>query len=51
MSLHPEVLGIRQKRLLSRLGPLMRDRGFYLGGGTAVALWLGHRRSVDLDWD
>ncbi len=22
----------------------------YLGGGTAIALWLGHRQSVDLDW-
>jgi hypothetical protein len=29
--------------------PTRRD-GFYLGGGTAVALHLGHRRSVDLDW-
>jgi hypothetical protein len=25
-------------------------RGFYLAGGTAIALHLGHRRSVDLDW-
>jgi hypothetical protein len=24
-------------------------QGFYLAGGTALALWLGHRRSVDLD--
>jgi hypothetical protein len=24
--------------------------GFYLAGGTAVALHLGHRRSVDFDW-
>jgi len=28
---------------------MARD-GFYLAGGTAVALHLGHRRSVDLDW-
>ena len=28
---------------------MTRD-GFHLGGGTAVALHLGHRRSVDLDW-
>jgi len=28
----------------------MRELGFYLGRGTAVALHLGHRRSVDLDW-
>jgi len=24
--------------------------GFYLAGGTGLALWLGHRRSVDLDF-
>src|SRR5450755_3737383 len=24
--------------------------GHYLGGGTALALHLGHRRPVDLDW-
>lgn len=24
--------------------------GFYLAGGTAVALHVGHRRSVDFDW-
>lgn len=23
---------------------------FYLGGGTALAIYLGHRHSVDLDW-
>jgi hypothetical protein len=32
------------------LGPLMNARGMYLAGGTAVALRLGHRQSVDLDW-
>lgn len=26
------------------------ERSFYLAGGTALALRLGHRRSVDLDW-
>lgn len=39
-----------QRSALRRLaghGPLSR---FYLGGGTAVALHLGHRRSLDLDW-
>jgi hypothetical protein len=36
--------------LLRSLGrqPFMAD--FYLGGGTAVALRLGHRRSIDLDF-
>ena len=28
----------------------MADRHFYLGGGTALALYFGHRRSGDLDW-
>ncbi|MGH7494343.1 MAG: nucleotidyl transferase AbiEii/AbiGii toxin family protein [bacterium] len=28
----------------------MTRRGFYLADGTAVALHLGHRRSIDLDW-
>ncbi len=27
-----------------------RELGFYLAGGTALALQLGHRRSVDFDW-
>jgi hypothetical protein len=47
---YPKSLGERQKRLLRRLGPILTPRGFYLGGGTALALRLGHRRSVDLAW-
>jgi hypothetical protein len=43
-------VSVRQRKLLRTLGPLARGRGFYLAGGTAVALHLGHRRSVDLDW-
>jgi hypothetical protein len=50
MKLHVGVLGKRQVRLLPRLGPVLKQRGFYLAGGTALALLLGHRRSVDLDW-
>ena len=50
MTWHPEVLARRQERVLSEIGPLLTRRGFYLAGGTAVALHLGHRRSVDLDW-
>jgi hypothetical protein len=46
----PRVLGSAQSRALSALGPALSRRGFYLGGGTAVALHLGHRRSHDLDW-
>lgn len=47
---HPEVLAQRQQRVLERMGPLLTKRGFFLVGGTAIALHLGHRRSVDLDW-
>ena len=50
MAWHPEILGARQKRVLDLIGPVLSDRGFYLAGGTAVALHLGHRRSADLDW-
>lgn len=39
-----------QGRVLKSLGPLTTPRGLVLAGGTAVALHLGHRRSVDLDW-
>jgi len=48
--MHAEVMPPAQQGLLRRLGPLAARRGFYLGGGTAVAIHLGHRRSVDLDW-
>jgi hypothetical protein len=47
---HFETLDPVQARLLTRMGAAMARDGFYLAGGTAVALHLGHRRSVDLDW-
>jgi len=50
MSFYPEVLEASQKKILRRLGPVMAQRHFYLGGGTALALHLGHRHSVDLYW-
>ncbi|HJT77653.1 MAG TPA: nucleotidyl transferase AbiEii/AbiGii toxin family protein [Gemmataceae bacterium] len=50
MTWHPEALALRQQRVLAQVGPFLTQRGFYLAGGTAVALHLGHRRSVDLDW-
>lgn len=48
MSFDQEALTPTQSRVLHQLGPAMRR--FYMGGGTAVALHLGHRRSADLDW-
>jgi nucleotidyltransferase AbiEii toxin of type IV toxin-antitoxin system len=50
VSWHDEILHPRQRNALHRLGTAVTERGFYLAGGTAVALHLGHRRSVDLDW-
>jgi Nucleotidyl transferase AbiEii toxin, Type IV TA system len=50
VSFHPHVLGALQQKVLRQLGPLMDTQRFYLGGGTALAIHLGHRRSVDFDW-
>lgn len=50
MRLHEGVLSSRQRAQLRRLSPLAVERGFYLAGGTGLALHLGHRRSVDFDW-
>ncbi len=38
-----QVMPPEQASLLKELGSWTRDRGYYLAGGTAVALWLGHR--------
>lgn len=35
---------------LKTLGPHLHDKGFYLAGGTALALRFGHRLSIDLDF-
>lgn len=45
--MHKEILTTEQVRLL----PLLKavSKRFYLVGGTAVALHLGHRRSIDFD--
>ncbi|MGC8722724.1 MAG: nucleotidyl transferase AbiEii/AbiGii toxin family protein [Acidobacteriota bacterium] len=48
--MHTEVMTLPQRRALRMLGPPSSRHGFVLAGGTAVALHLGHRRSVDLDW-
>ena len=45
--MHEEILTKNQLELL----PLIRifNRSFYLVGGTAIALYLGHRQSIDFD--
>jgi hypothetical protein len=50
MTPHLETITAEQRRAIAELGPLLRERAFYLAGGTAVAICLGHRRSIDLDW-
>jgi hypothetical protein len=50
LTLRVDALGRTQRAVLKSLAPFTRDHGFYLGGGTALALQLGHRRSVDFDW-
>jgi len=45
--MHKEILSAEQQIIL----PLVKEFGreYYLAGGTAVALHLGHRRSIDFD--
>jgi len=45
--MHIEILTREQKDLLQFVGAF--QRGFYLVGGTAIALQLGHRQSIDFD--
>ncbi len=47
--LHPETLAPALQAVLIQHGQTLCPPGFLLCGGTAVALHLGHRRSVDLD--
>ena len=48
-NLYPDILDKNQKNILSRLF-FLKKYGFYLAGGTALALEFGHRTSVDLDF-
>jgi hypothetical protein len=45
--MHLEILSDSQKELLPHIAPFRRS--FYLVGGTAIALHVGHRRSIDFD--
>ena len=44
---HKEILNENQIELLPLIGEFKRE--YYLVGGTAIALYLGHRRSIDYD--
>ncbi|MFZ0280006.1 MAG: nucleotidyl transferase AbiEii/AbiGii toxin family protein [Bacteroidales bacterium] len=45
--MHKEILSESQLRLLPLVSKFRKE--FYLAGGTAVALYIGHRRSIDFD--
>lgn len=48
--MHEETLYIETKNVLEKIQAEENLKGFYLAGGTALALQLGHRKSVDLDF-
>lgn len=48
INIHTEIFSPNQAALLALLKPF--NRSFYLVGGTAIALYLGHRRSIDFDF-
>lgn len=48
MLMHYEVLDEKRRALLPALGAFKED--FYLAGGTALALQIGHRISIDFDF-
>ena len=45
--MHKDILTSKQKELLPLVKMFRKD--FYLVGGTAIALQIGHRRSIDFD--
>ena len=48
-SMHWEILDKPRKKILPHLA-FAKSHGFHLAGGTALALQLGHRTSVDFDF-
>ena len=49
MKLHYEILDEQRQALLPQFTGF-KEEGFYLAGGTALALVLGHRDSIDFDF-
>ena len=50
LEVHWETVTPQMRHLLKFIGHQSFSRRFYLAGGTALALRLGHRKSVDLDF-
>jgi hypothetical protein len=45
-----DVLDADKARIIRLQSGIVRDGGFFLAGGTGLAIRLGHRMSDDLDW-
>jgi len=50
MPFYTSGLSPAQLHILPRIGERVGHHGFYLGGGTAISIYFGHRGSDDLDW-
>lgn len=50
MAIHTDILPTTAETLIPKLAGLQSIKDFYLSGGTALALQLGHRESEDLDF-
>jgi hypothetical protein len=50
MNFHTEGMEASQIEALRLCGKAISERQFYLAGGTALAIYYGHRQSLDLDW-
>lgn len=50
--MYPESINRKTKLVLEKIaGAKIKElKDFYLAGGTALAIQLGHRESIDLDW-
>jgi len=48
--MYKEILNKKTKHILTKIGQNKVLKDFYLAGGTALALQINHRKSIDLDW-
>jgi len=50
INFYRDSLSLAQYEVLCNLAGITAQSGFYLAGGTALAIQLRHRKSLDLDW-
>lgn len=50
MKFYSDGLSQPQLQVLYEVAPVASQHRFYLGGGTALAIYLRHRGSIDFDW-